>query len=103
MIRKRLTWLAQRLRDDAVPPPWLLQSLVTCWMNQWSVDSNFLAGMLRWYGKTSGPVLECGSGLTTLVLATAAWTKAAAGCGPALRTCYPGHPATRSNNEASGM
>ena len=69
MIRNRLTWLAQRLRDDAVPPPWLLQSLVICWMNPSSVDSNFLAGMLRWYGKTSGPVLECGSRLTTLVLA----------------------------------
>jgi hypothetical protein len=76
MIRKRLTWLAQRLRNDAVAPPWLLQSLVTCWMNPWSVDSYFLAGLLRWYGKTSGPVLECGSGLTTLVLVTAAWTKA---------------------------
>jgi hypothetical protein len=45
-------------------------------MNPSSIDSNFLAGMLRWYGKTSGPVLECGSGLTTLVLATAAWTQA---------------------------
>jgi hypothetical protein len=76
MVRKRLTWLAERLRVDAVPPRWLLQSLVTCWMNPWSVDSDFLASMLRWYGKTSGPVLECGSGLTTLILVTAAWTKA---------------------------
>jgi len=55
MIRKRLTWLAQRLLDHAVPPAWLLQSLVTCWMNQWSVDSNFLASMLRWYGKRRVP------------------------------------------------
>jgi hypothetical protein len=29
-------------------------------------------------------------------------TRAAPGCGGASRTCYPGHPATRSDNEASG-
>lgn len=73
MLRSRVRRLARTLRAGAAPPPWLLQSLVTCWANPWSVDSGFLASMLRWLQETSGPVLECGSGLTTVVLVTASW------------------------------
>jgi len=72
MLRTRVRRLARILRADAAPPQWLLQSLVTCWANPWSVDSVFLTSMLHWLQETSGPVLECGSGLTTIVLATAA-------------------------------
>jgi Methyltransferase domain len=72
MLRKRVRRLSETIRADAAPPPWLLQSLVTCWANPWSVDSLFLSSMLRWLGETSGPIVECGSGLTTVVLVTAA-------------------------------
>jgi hypothetical protein len=74
MLRDRVRRLARILRADAAPPPWLLESLVTCWADSSSVDSVFLGSMLRWYRETSGPVLECGSGLTTIVLVTAAST-----------------------------
>ena len=43
-----------------MPPTWLLQSLVTCWMNPWSVDSDFLANMLRRYARTSVPCTSAG-------------------------------------------
>ena len=46
----------------------LLDRLVRIWANPWSVDADLLDSMLHWLARTSGPVLECGSGVSTLVL-----------------------------------
>lgn len=51
----------------------VLEQLARGWGNQWwSASTPLLAAMLDWLPKTSGPIVECGSGLSTLVLAAAA-------------------------------
>jgi hypothetical protein len=48
-------------------PPW--DDLVRGWSNSWSAEDEYLEAV-AFYGRSAhGPVLECGSGLTTLVLA----------------------------------
>lgn len=49
--------------DDRV-----LHGLVYGWGNSWSADASYLAGTVRHAFEADGPILECGSGLTTLVL-----------------------------------
>jgi hypothetical protein len=49
------------------PRTW--DDLVFGWGNAWSVDAGFLAVMAAAAMDEPGPVLECGSGLTTLALA----------------------------------
>jgi len=47
----------------------LLKKLVYGWGNEsWSIDHQNLAETLRWVSATTGPILECGSGLTTLLV-----------------------------------
>lgn len=47
----------------------LLNRMVEIWANPWSADAALLDRVLYWLGESSGPVLECGSGVSTLVLA----------------------------------
>lgn len=50
-----------------------MERLVRGWGNEaWSADGSLLTTMLDWFPKTSGTIAECGSGISTLVLATAA-------------------------------
>jgi hypothetical protein len=56
-----------------MPDTQLSEQLVHGWGNEaWSADLPLLSAMLEWVPKTSGTIVECGSGLSTLVLATAA-------------------------------
>lgn len=46
----------------------LLEKIVRLWANPWSADAELLESMLYWLSRSSGPVLECGSGVSTLAL-----------------------------------
>lgn len=50
----------------------LLRQLVRGWDNPWSANPGFLRVAMEAAANLTGPVLECGSGLTTLVLGTLA-------------------------------
>ena len=72
MFRRSLASLRTQVRSGGEVSPALLGRLHHWWSNDaWSVEPEFLDCMLRWLPETSGAVLECGSGLTTLVLAVA--------------------------------
>jgi hypothetical protein len=50
-----------------------MEQLVRGWGNEaWSADSELLTAALEWLPRTKGAIAECGSGLSTLVLASAA-------------------------------
>lgn len=53
--------------NDKVPVE-LLQRLVDSWGNSWSAQWEYLDSILTQLRETSGPVLECGSGLSTLLI-----------------------------------
>jgi hypothetical protein len=55
--------------------PELLAELVYGWGNSWSVQQEFLDACLREARTTSGPILECGSGLSTLLIGTVAQSR----------------------------
>lgn len=72
-LRPALAHLERDLRAGARPSEPLLRQLVGGWSNRWySANTNLLDAILDWLPKTSGPILECGSGLSTLLLAAAA-------------------------------
>ena len=72
-LRSALSRLERDLRSGKRPKMPLLHRLARGWGNQWwSASPHLVTAMLDWLPKTSGPILECGSGLTTLVLAAAA-------------------------------
>lgn len=72
-LRSALSGIERNLRSGKRPTMPLLHRLARGWGNQgWSASPNLVTAMLDWIPKTSGPILECGSGLTTLVLAAAA-------------------------------
>lgn len=52
--------------------PRLLGELVRGWGNSWSAQLEFLVASLRETRATDGPVLECGSGLSTLLIGAVA-------------------------------
>lgn len=59
----------RRLRDFNDPPRDIMASLVYGWGNEsWSAQYEFLAAMLRYCDGAEGPILECGSGLSTVLL-----------------------------------
>ena len=59
-----------KLRPDVEPSDRLLQRLIWAWNNEdWSGDVAYLHAVCREAMLTQGQVLECGSGLTTLLLA----------------------------------
>lgn len=50
----------------------LLGRLIWGWSNNWSADSDYLGACLVEADRTTGNILECGSGLTTLAVGAAA-------------------------------
>ena len=64
------TWRRIRhLSPSAVPPPALLSDLVYGWGNEgFSAESEYMLAFLDHAWRASGPILECGSGLSTLLL-----------------------------------
>jgi predicted O-methyltransferase YrrM len=52
--------------------PQLLGELVRGWGNSWSAQTEFLEASLRETRETAGPILECGSGLSTLLIGAVA-------------------------------
>ena len=72
MLRRYLTVLQNQFRNGTNSSPAVLRRLRHFWSNDgWSAGTEFLEGMLRWLPKTAGTVVECGSGLSTLILAAA--------------------------------
>ena len=55
--------------------PDLLAELVYGWGNSWSVQHEFLDACLREARTTDGPILECGSGLSTILLGAVAHSR----------------------------
>jgi hypothetical protein len=62
---RRIAALAPR----EIPSRDLLEYLRAGWGNEaWSPRAEYLEEVVRWAAMTPGPVLECGSGLTTILL-----------------------------------
>jgi hypothetical protein len=71
-LRRALAELEAQLLDSRPPTKAQIERLVRAWDNEsWSATAPFLIGMLDWLPRTSGAIIECGSGLSTLVLAAA--------------------------------
>src|SRR5579859_584282 len=72
-LRGGLARLERVLRAGRRPGTPLLRQLSHGWGNEsWSASVPLLAATLEWFGRSTGPALECGTGLTTLALAVAA-------------------------------
>jgi hypothetical protein len=57
------------IAPNKVPSRELLEQLRTGWGNEgWSGRTAYLEEVAKWAAITPGPVLECGSGLTTILL-----------------------------------
>lgn len=68
--QKRLTKLLRKVRQDASDA--LLSDLIDAWGNAaWSATPALLRACIDACKHGQGPILECGSGLTTLVMAAA--------------------------------
>lgn len=70
-------WRAMRRFLREVPDktrfePELLAELVYGWGNSWSAQHEYLDAALKHVRETDGPVLECGSGLSTVLMAAVA-------------------------------
>src|SRR5262245_2921428 len=73
LLRSSLSRLDACIASGRLPATPLVEDLVRGWGNAaWSADVTLLTTMLEWLPKTSGVILECGSGLSTLVLGVAA-------------------------------
>jgi Methyltransferase domain len=75
MFQRRLRAFERELRMGmgTAPSPALAEDLRITWGNcGWSATAGFLVTMVDWFGRTSGSVVECGSGLSTLLLAVVA-------------------------------
>ena len=60
-------WQESRAIDHGV-----LSELVQGWGNKWSAQHEYLAACLEHARDADGPILECGSGLSTILLGTVA-------------------------------
>lgn len=68
--------LMRRLPSGKTPPVWMLRVLRLGWGNRgFSARLTYLQAVARAAAATPGPVLECGTGLTTLVLGVVAGEK----------------------------
>ena len=73
LLHRGLAQLERTIRSGRTPNRRLCERLVRGWSNEaWSANAALLSAILEWLPKSSGPIAECGSGLSTLVLATAA-------------------------------
>jgi hypothetical protein len=72
--QKFVFWRAMRRYLRNVPhdgervDPALLQELIGGWANPWSARTEFLEAAMKEAQTTPGPILECGSGLSTLLV-----------------------------------
>ena len=77
-FQQYLFWRSMRRFMRAIPQsreaddPQLLSELVRGWGNSWSAQLEFLEATLRETRHTDGPILECGSGLSTLLIGAVA-------------------------------
>lgn len=70
--RQYVFWRAMRrfsnLPHGAVVPATILSELIYGWGNKWSVKHEYATTFLRYAQSAEGPILECGSGLSTILL-----------------------------------
>lgn len=72
-LRRALAGLGDALRKGRQPPLKLFELLVYGWGNEaWSANAPLLKAVFEWLPRTTGPILECGPGISTFVLASAA-------------------------------
>jgi hypothetical protein len=72
-LRSALSSLERVLDRNALPDSQLMKQLVQSWGNEaWSASEPFLNAILQWLPRTQGAIVECGSGLSTLMLGVAA-------------------------------
>lgn len=72
-LRRGLAVLARTLQSGRTPRLALIEQLVHAWGNEaWCASAAYLSAILDWLPQTSGSIVECGSGISTLLLATAA-------------------------------
>ncbi len=68
-LRRALRACARSLARGEAPGEALLEELLSAWGNPiWSADVPYLRAIVEEGMSTRGPILECGSGLTTLLL-----------------------------------
>jgi hypothetical protein len=73
VLRHAVASLGHALRTGRQPSPRLFEQLVYGWGNEaWSARSSFLQAVIEWLPRTTGSVVECGPGISTFVLASAA-------------------------------
>ncbi len=73
VLRLAIGSLGAAVRSGRQPSARVFEQLVYGWGNEaWSANSSFLAAVFEWLPRTSGPILECGPGISTFVLASAA-------------------------------
>jgi hypothetical protein len=77
--RQRRRWIFDRAlakfklcHDDGDVPPDLVKQLVYGWNNPWSAQEEYIQAFLTAAGNAPGPILECGSGLSTILLGVVA-------------------------------
>jgi hypothetical protein len=58
----------KQLSVSEMPPDGMIENLVEYWANSWSAKEEYIIGLLTHLNETTGPVVECGSGITTLLL-----------------------------------
>lgn len=72
LYRRYVFWRAMRrvsaLPRDAVVPATVLSDLIYGWDNLWSAKHEYIGAFLRHARATDGTILECGSGLSTILL-----------------------------------
>jgi hypothetical protein len=72
-LRRHLLTLDRALAGGQAAKSRTMNGLVRAWGNEaWSTGVPLLTAMLEWLPRTSEAIVECGSGLSTLVLASAA-------------------------------
>ncbi len=77
LLHRELMSLDRNLVRGQLPSERAMERLVRAWDNQaWSTGVPLLAAIFEWLPKTTGSIVECGSGLSTLMLASAAHASA---------------------------
>ncbi len=60
--------LTKDLQNSITPQENVISDLIYGWGNSWSVLEEYLSACIKFALASDGPILECGSGLTTVVL-----------------------------------
>src|SRR5712671_6211054 len=68
-FRRALRAFSRDLKTATFTQSWVARDLIYGWGNDaWSASEDYLLACLKYALLTDGPMLECGSGLTTIVL-----------------------------------